>query len=77
MSVELRELYRSPNGDVWYLAQEPISQRVFVRHHANEPSGGLITDIELAEFLSREGHSPEGQALVRLIGSLAAANANN
>jgi len=43
---------------------------VFVRHVPNLPSGGQPTDIELADFLGRGGHSPEHQALVRLIGTL-------
>ena len=70
LSLETRQLYRSPNGDEWYLARYPESGRVFVQHVPNVPSGGRPSNIELAEFLGREGNSPEHQALVRLIGTL-------
>ena len=83
MSLETKELYSSPNGDRWYLARYAESGRVFVQHLPNAPSGGQSSNIELAEFLSREGNAPERQALVRLIGTLlddpgamAAANTN-
>ncbi len=70
MSLETRQLYASPNGDVWYLARYAESGRVFVRHVPNEPSGGQPDNIELAAFLSRSGNAPECQALIRMIGSL-------
>ena len=38
-------------------------------HQANLPSGGHVSRIELAEFLSL-GHGPEQQSLLRLIGTL-------
>ena len=70
MTVHKRELYRSSNGDVWSLAREVESERLFVRHQANAPSGGKITDIDLGDFLNRGGQGAEKQALMRLIGSL-------
>lgn len=70
MSLEIRELYASPNGDRWYLARYAESGRVFVRHVPNLPSGGQPSNIELADFLGRGGNAPEHQALVRLIGTL-------
>ncbi len=70
MSLEIRELYASPNGDRWYLARYAESGRVFVQHVPNVPSGGRPSNIELADFLGRGGNSPEHQALVRLIGTL-------
>ncbi len=70
MSLEIRELYASPNGDRWYLARYAESGRVFVQHVPNVPSGGRPSNIELADFLGRGGNAPEHQALVRLIGSL-------
>jgi len=71
MSTETRELYASPNGDRWYLSRQAKSQQVSILHVANAPSGAQRTHIELGAFLSRGGHSPEQQALLRLIGTLA------
>jgi hypothetical protein len=66
--AETRQLYRSPNGDSWFLARNPATGVAFVRHQANAPSGGQVTDIELSAFLSGPG-SPEHEALLRLIGA--------
>jgi hypothetical protein len=66
--AETRQLYRSPNGDSWFLAHDPATGTAFVRHQANAPSGGQVTDIELGAFLSGPG-SPEHEALLRLIGA--------
>ena len=63
-----RRLYSSPNGDRWLLVRD--SDRVFIRHQPNPSSGGRTDDIELGDFLSRGGHGPEKQELLRLIGSL-------
>jgi hypothetical protein len=67
----MKELYASPNGDRWYLAYSPERQRAFVRHIPNEASGGAPSNIELADFLSRDGNPPEKQALMHLIGAQA------
>jgi hypothetical protein len=40
MSTFKRELYRSPNGDRWFLARHSETGSPFVRHEANIPSGG-------------------------------------
>ena len=53
--AEARQLYRSPNGDTWFLARDPETGSAFVRHQANAPSGGQVTDIELGAFLSGPG----------------------
>jgi hypothetical protein len=66
--AEMRQPYRSPNGDSWSLARDPETGSAFVRHQANAPSGGQVTDIELGAFLSAPG-SPEHEALLRLIGA--------
>ena len=66
--AKARQLYRSPNGDSWFLARDPATGSAFVRHQANAPSGGQVTDIELGAFLSASG-SPEHEALLRLIGA--------
>ncbi|MCW2286721.1 hypothetical protein M2323_004490 [Rhodoblastus acidophilus] len=65
-----RELCRSPNGDTWFLAREPADGRAFIIHQPNAPSGGRLSHIELAAFLSNNAHGPEHQALLRLIGTL-------
>ncbi len=64
-----RELYRSPNGDCWFLGREPTNGRAFIIHQPNAPSGGKLTHIELGDFL-RRADGPEQQALLRLIGTL-------
>ncbi len=69
MAAYTRELYYSPNGDRWCLARDPGSARVFIKHKANLPSGGHVTDIEIGAFLS-QGEGPEHQELLRLIGTL-------
>jgi hypothetical protein len=66
--AEMRQLYRSPNGDRWFLARDPAMGAAFVRHQANAPSGGQVTDIELGAFLSGP-RNPEHEALLRLIGA--------
>jgi hypothetical protein len=66
--ADARQLYRSPNGDTWFLARDPATGSAFVRHQANAPSGGQVTDIELGAFLSGPA-SPEHEALLRLIGA--------
>lgn len=66
---ERHELYRSPNGDCWFLAREPQNGHAFIIHQPNAPSGGRLNHIELGEFL-RSGKGPEQQALLRLIGTL-------
>ena len=54
-----RELYRSPNGDSWFLGREPTNGRAFIIHQPNGPSGGKLSHI-LREF-SRRGDGPERQ----------------
>ena len=70
MPAQKRQLYSSPNGDRWYLAREPETGRLFVRHKANFPSGGQVTDIDIGAFLSGGRRHPEHQALLHLIGTL-------
>ena len=67
---ERRELYRSPNGDSWYLGREPENGRAFVIHQPGGPSGGRLSHIELSAFLSSNANGPEHQALLRLIATL-------
>lgn len=67
---ERRELYRSPNGDSWFLGREPENGHAFIIHQPNGPSGGQLSPIELGAFLNSEAKGPEHQALLRLIGTL-------
>jgi hypothetical protein len=71
MTSGTRELYRSSNGDEWHLVRETDSGRVLIKHQPNAASGGRISYVEIAEFLT-DGHGPEHQALLRLIGTLVA-----
>jgi hypothetical protein len=66
--AETRQLYRSPNGDTWFLARDPATGSAFVRHQANAPSGGQVTDVEIGAFLSGP-RNPEHEALLRLLGA--------
>ena len=70
MAIETREIYRSPNGDAWFLARDSDRGRVFVRHEPNLPSGGRVREIEIGAFLSEDGLGPEKQELMRLIATL-------
>lgn len=70
MPAQKRELYKSPNGDRWYLARESETGRLCVSHEANFPSGGQVTDIDIGAFLSGGPRHPEHQALLHLIGTL-------
>src|SRR5204863_9406723 len=37
---EMKQLYRSQNGDTWFLARDPATGSAFVRHQAHASSGG-------------------------------------
>jgi hypothetical protein len=64
----MEQLYRSPNGDTWFLPRDPMTGLAFVRHQANASSGGRVTDVEIGDFLSG-GEHPEQAALLRVIGA--------
>lgn len=70
MNIQQRELYASPNGDVWYLSLEPDGRPV-VSHKPNTSSGGKPSKIELGTFLGNGRQGPEQQALLQLIAELA------
>lgn len=67
MPLEKREIYNSSNGDRWFLARDREAKHVFIRHEANVPSGGQLTDIDIGEFLGEGRRNPEHQALLHLI----------
>jgi hypothetical protein len=60
-------IYRSPNGDAWFLCHEHKSGHAFVKHHANPASGGTETDIEVDDFLAMGPRHPQHEALLRLM----------
>src|SRR5690349_5997005 len=62
-----QELYRSSNGDCWYLVREPGSEKMLVRHQPNRASGGSSSLICIEDFLA-EGHTPQQEALLRVMG---------
>jgi hypothetical protein len=64
----MEQLYRSPNGDTWFLVRDPATGLGTVRHQANASSGGQVTDLEIGAFLNGPPH-PEQEALLRLIGA--------
>jgi hypothetical protein len=68
MSTNETEIYRSTNGDQWYLVQvqKPGSQRTLIRHQPNRASGGQSSLIDLNDFLL-EGHGPQHESLLRLL----------
>jgi hypothetical protein len=66
--IHTREIYSSSNGDRWHLCKD-ASDTPFIVHQPNPPSGGKISRIELADFLSR-GCGPEQQSLLKLIATL-------
>ena len=68
----MRELYASSNGDRWDLVVDASSGHTFVRHTANEPSGGNVVDMALWTFLSLDRSGPEHQELWALIQTLVA-----
>ena len=64
----MEQLYRSPNGDTWFVARDPMTGLAFVRHQANASSGGQVTDVEIDAFLGGP-QNPERDALLRVIGA--------
>ena len=69
MNETCRELYRSANGDAWYLCRD-ASHGVYVKHAPNVPSGGIVSKMDIGIFLARGAQGPEHQALLQLIGTL-------
>ena len=63
--AQARLLYSSGNGDRWLLVREDDPVRVFVRHEPNSASGGVISELEIAEFLIRRVYGPEHVELLK------------
>jgi hypothetical protein len=58
--------YTSGNGDQWLLVTDTGGRR-FVRHVPNRSSGGSVEVTDLQSFVDREPHSPQNQALEKLL----------
>jgi hypothetical protein len=65
--------YRSSNGDLCYLREEPGADRLSIRHQPNRASGGRPAIVEVSDFLA-EGHGPQHEALLRLLEDRAGAS---
>jgi hypothetical protein len=68
MSQHQRKIYQSENGDSWWLCRGEGA--VFVLNEVNRPSGGMVTRVELTQFLMSGRNGPEKQALLEMIGGL-------
>jgi hypothetical protein len=66
MPMMEQEVYRSSNGDRWFLVSQPGSDRSLVRHQPNRASGGQSSLIDIDAFLD-EGHGPQHEVLLRLL----------
>ena len=67
MSFPTQHIYRSGNGDCWLIMTDATSGRKFVRHEANQSSGGRITDRNVEDFLEIGGAGPKFAALRKLL----------
>jgi hypothetical protein len=65
-----RVLYRSSNGDTWFLTRDPASKVPAVKHQPNVSSGGQTSYLDVGKFLQDCTNGPERQALLKLIGTL-------
>jgi hypothetical protein len=61
-------LYASANGDRWFYLRSGNAGGTRVRHEPNCSSGGLPTETDVEDFLSRDGQGPQHDALRRLLG---------
>ncbi|MFO1027108.1 MAG: hypothetical protein U1E70_18185 [Acetobacteraceae bacterium] len=59
--------YSSSNGDRWQLVTDAESGLHLVRHEPALASGGQSSEVEVPEFLSRTGSTPQGEALRQLL----------
>jgi hypothetical protein len=61
----LRELYLSPSGDKWEVAEDD-DKRLFIRHTQNAASGGRQSIMTLALALQSDQAGPRQDALNKL-----------
>jgi hypothetical protein len=57
-------VFKSSNGDSWYLGRDPETGSRAVKHVANPESGGHVSYLDIESFLSG-GDGPEHQAFRR------------
>jgi hypothetical protein len=67
MTLSSTNIYKSQNGDTWWLIRDDASNQVYVRHEANLSSGGHITETSIEAFLSWSGSGPEYAATRELL----------
>ncbi len=67
MVFQAKPFYRSSNGDRWLLIPNPASSQPLVRHEPNRSSGGSTSDIDIDDFLLRDGQGPQHTALRALL----------
>jgi len=68
MTTSIETFYSSSNGDRWQLVKNAETGHFSVRHGPNLSSGGMVSEGNVAEFLSRSGNSPQAEALRTLLG---------
>jgi hypothetical protein len=61
--AEQPTIYRSGEGEVWYLVPDTEGHRLRIRY---QPKHGQASLVELDAFLSEE-HGPQHEALPRLL----------
>jgi hypothetical protein len=66
-------VYRSSNGDDWFLATDSEGSMSVV-HRANASSGGKETTTPVGQFLAQHANSPEGQAVQAAMNAAKALN---
>ena len=64
--ITMTTFYTSSNGDRWLMLHDGETGRYTVRHEPNLSSGGQATEVD-RQLLSRNGLSPQGQALAQLL----------
>ena len=69
MAPTLIRLYRSANGDNWFLEQD-AQGALFVIHNPNLPSGGQRSRTPVPEFLERGSKGPEHHALLEALSQM-------
>jgi hypothetical protein len=67
MSTSTEVFYSSANGDRWQLVKNAETGHFAIRHEPNLASGGQVSEVDIADFLSRSGHSPQAEALQVLL----------
>jgi hypothetical protein len=67
-SDEEPPFYESSNGDDWCLTSDPSTGEPVVMHRPNIKSGGLVSYIDVCQFLQESPDGPQHQALRTLLG---------